>query len=781
MSGGWVSLRNVEDDGAANKVEIAHQVATALQGLHQRNFIFGNVCLSSVVCSSGRASLVGFDAAYVDGKGSHKFKSGILPPEMFTLLSAEEAKQYATYLAGQKVNALRYLNEISPRRIASLQHATLAGLDVAGHLEAGSSVAVKVALPESSNGTTPTLPFELVPVSPALDVWGFGLFLFELMTGKALLSTNTRYDLNRLDEAVNCRARITAELVELNSRNAELKDLLNRILATRGSLRLTTMTQVLEHPFFSLKSPMITAGGAVDNTGPTSTSKTTDSKIARITKEVTELNIEFLEQITLVSKLALRTIVPHSTGPLLFALLPCKLSRDAMDVRDVARTVGWVEALVTTVNVTNNALLEHDRIAIDREVTALCNASVHKTTFLYLIDEFTGKPVQDEEGTFPIRLPNPKSFVREHFGLLRASLVASYVINKALGPARMHGVPVSEFRPESVTLATNTLSEALDLCSPVNFAFLQAATQGGFWQESIALQLCNSAIQALTQTLTEQDTRLEFANLRRFALGRSPLVIWTDKIFFDRLEAKSPATAAAPNALAPFQEIADFVLKSSDSLEFNHFVDLIGILATESVTTDCIKKHSRVPYWLRLKLPYRTIYLKLLEADADELFQGFQQFFATSKARMAGHSWRAISDAMLGTKQASPLALRDPLMALHTWLAAQQGDASQIATLNHFVRCVEMLAKNPTQATIGTIVKQVAEFHSGTRYEALWVECQDRLSTTSDAVDVALKSYKEELATEVDTDWVVRLRKAVSAAGAVALWGSPVQSSEANT
>eukprot|EP00300_Choanocystis_sp_HF-7_P008984 c16203_g2_i2.p1 GENE.c16203_g2_i2~~c16203_g2_i2.p1 ORF type:complete len:434 (-),score=123.95 c16203_g2_i2:112-1413(-) len=410
-------------------------------------------------------------------------------------------------------------------------------------------------------------------------------------------------------------------------------------------------------------------------------------------------------------------------------------------------------------------------------------SGVHKTTYLYLVDEFTGKPVLDEEEVFPIKLTNTKEFVREHFGMLRASLLASFVINKSLGLSRLHGLPVAELSPETVALAAKVLGEALELSSPNHFAFLQATAHGSAYEAAATPQICAAAVQSLTNVLVEHDARLGFADLRRIALGRSPLVSWTDKANFERIESTTGKTLTSGNNLAPFSEMAELVYQTSDSLEFDHFVDLVGIMSTDGISVDYIKKHTRVPYWPRLKQPYKAWYPKLqLEADADQLYQGFQMFKEASMTRMRGQAWRALVDAVQGkhvTKQEEvddlPDALLDSNLAkIHKWFAIQMGESPTTKGMfEHFSMALAALAKVPTPDSVQAAAHDASARYANTEYQYLWGALEGQVGANAEVIQRQFEAYKKylnesETACGMRKSWVERLRQCAS--GAVALW-----------
>jgi serine/threonine protein kinase len=97
------------------------------------------------------------------------------------------------------------------------------------------------------------LPYTLIPPSEKVDVWSFGIFIYQLCSGGNLFHTGYQGELrgvdaysqlhhwNKLEADRNIREHIQDPLAQ---------DLLHKILVPVNE-RLPNMVAVLKHPFFS--------------------------------------------------------------------------------------------------------------------------------------------------------------------------------------------------------------------------------------------------------------------------------------------------------------------------------------------------------------------------------------------------------------------------------------------------------------------------------------------------------------------------------------------------
>ena len=101
-----------------------------------------------------------------------------------------------------------------------------------------------------------SLPYKLVPPSKKIDVWNFGIFAYELLSGSTPFHSGYRGDLRGADSYSRLYkwSRLDAEKsVREHVADPLAQDLLIKILVPADE-RLPTLSAILKHPYFSPKS-----------------------------------------------------------------------------------------------------------------------------------------------------------------------------------------------------------------------------------------------------------------------------------------------------------------------------------------------------------------------------------------------------------------------------------------------------------------------------------------------------------------------------------------------
>ena len=163
----------------------------------------------------------------------------------------------------------------------------------------------------------------------------------------------------------------------------------------------------------------------------------------------------------------------------------------------------------------------------------------HSSSF----SEFTFKPVIPPAGSkspYPLRISQPKEFVRRYMPLMKVGLKAMLVFNGVAGLAQCLGYPVPKV-PASVTAAATDAVGKLDQASSVaEFDVLQAAVDATSVEpgsESGAASATSNSddkskvvrgqqLRDLARYLSEQDPKCEFAGLQR-VVADDGACLWT--------------------------------------------------------------------------------------------------------------------------------------------------------------------------------------------------------------------------------------------------------------
>eukprot|EP00300_Choanocystis_sp_HF-7_P010632 c17050_g1_i1.p1 GENE.c17050_g1_i1~~c17050_g1_i1.p1 ORF type:complete len:1669 (+),score=419.27 c17050_g1_i1:211-5007(+) len=798
----WAVCR-VEGPSLEERLRIAQQIGTALYHLHMHKIVHCDVSLVNVVRHTGRFCIVDFDAAVI-GDGNRyagaKFSSGLLRPEMFVLMGREQADQYSSYFTDRgasQQSLARHFRKLPDWRLAELRASGgESAIDIdclADNIlqEPEAFVGVKTfrlnaqGLPDSLDD----LPYEAMNVSAAADVWAFGLLLFEVMTGRNLLSTNRRYDLNRLDEVVDSRTSIIAgELAALGPEYGELRDILQRILVETGPKRIQTMDRVLEHPYFQEPGAIPTGQMGYESEVSDKQSRkqagarekgpaTFESQIVRLTKEIQLVSQTFLLEMAQLSQVLLRGVISESSGPLFFALLPAKLPLEKANGSAEA-VVAWLTALIDLVGSINTALQSaNPKASIMQDVHNFCQNSPPKLMHLYLVDEYSGRPVEDGSGVYPLQVTNVKEFIRKHIAMLRAVLVAAYVRDPALGILRAHGLALEQV-PRPVLLKwLEILKAAAATSQPKDFAVVQAAAHGIAVEDSAAMhqQHCVSAVRNLTDFITDRDQQYHLSSLRRLTLGRTALAAWTEKSNIHKIES-SGAIEKRRTPNGPFQPIHDFLCKTPEAThEFEHFLNVLGSFAGGPMNEEQIKRHMRVVNWSKLLATYRKLFAQFLEFDEEELQWSFAAYADSLSNRLEKEHWKELQKAFRGEHKPKPVDMDDfppevtstPFANIHRFFAATTDKdvaAVQEAKFQHYVRFLTSLTRTPLPATVETAIQEASTVFSDSEYLKLCQTIPDMTDLRSgfEAYQIYLLA-DDNLGAGMRSVWRDQLKEAVKA------------------
>jgi ankyrin repeat protein len=240
--------------------DIAKHIATSLQTIHSKGVVLGRMGLRTVTKislgsddSPFRSWMISdFSTAYrihagttymgsVAHNGSPQFVTGMLPPEMFVILSENETSVYRTYWESvEKEYKVKLDNSVIRPRL---------------NPKTGKSVVPRCHFVPTSPGAShalPTLPYKLLPVRESLDMWCFGQMLFTLCSGgHPLFPCNTKTGhLLEYETIGNWDKQAVASLIYEHIEDPLAQDILLLLLAPyadRAELKMETM---LKHPFF---------------------------------------------------------------------------------------------------------------------------------------------------------------------------------------------------------------------------------------------------------------------------------------------------------------------------------------------------------------------------------------------------------------------------------------------------------------------------------------------------------------------------------------------------
>ncbi|KAF0692747.1 Aste57867_16205 [Aphanomyces stellatus] len=234
------SLQDIHDKEyvSENKIrQMMEEVGRCLQHIHGRGIVHGDLKKLNILRAANRLQLIDMDAATVgsDQFAGGKWRSGILPPEMFYQLSESELDKYSRYWHG--VDA-RVWDKVKPR---------------------GNSYVVKCF--RTDNDTTDgILPYELEKTTPAMDMWAFGCLMFQMYSGEELVSTDRHQDATdrSIEMAASWSDKALRRGIRAKVRNETAGDLIERLLVLDPSKRLCAEDMFM-HPYFDVPSDISAA------------------------------------------------------------------------------------------------------------------------------------------------------------------------------------------------------------------------------------------------------------------------------------------------------------------------------------------------------------------------------------------------------------------------------------------------------------------------------------------------------------------------------------------
>jgi hypothetical protein len=158
--------------------------------------------------------------------------------------------------------------------------------------------------------------------------------------------------------------------------------------------------------------------------------------------------------------------------------------------------------------------------------------------WLYLVDEYTGRPVtEDPAGTYPIEITAPRECLRKLVPLMSVAIAAMYAHNGVAGIAQLFGVPAPRVPPNLISVAA-TFSKALLVCnSAAHVECLQKGIAAAAGQASGAAggqitgkmqaeAVCGAALREFRGFLEGKDRNKRYAGLHR-VMTPCGAVMWT--------------------------------------------------------------------------------------------------------------------------------------------------------------------------------------------------------------------------------------------------------------
>jgi serine/threonine protein kinase len=571
-----------------NKIRaLVSDVAKAVEHLHSKELLHGDLKFLNTVRIDERLCLIDLDASVFIGDtdpdaefksyAGAKFSSGVLPPEMIHKLRGEGNTMFGAYFESVTSSDPELWNKIKPkrkgRRGAYYVVKTFRTVRDADGFE-------QPELPEG-------LPYDLVEATPAIDIWSFGTILYALITGSPLFPVNRDDDLDSGEAMAALHDWDENSLADKLStvENPPVKDLLFRLLARDPAKRPKDMKEVLAHDFFveraashsQVKEILASTRRLEMSTAQIiKMSATTQALVEKSTSKLCKAIFEATEVSTPTRMVILPYALPPPEGEV--------SEEEQQAMLDQAESwIGTVTGLVEE----GQGMIENPASyaksffgsVFKNKVEEVKESLCEKHLYLYLVDEFTNKPVYDESGVYPIKIETRSELVDKYMPMMRVGLQTAAVVNGALSLANLFcpAVP-SRLVPKSMIDKAQGFVDGLDKGSNVaESSSVQKHVDSG---DGGGGAKRGEELRDFEKFLLKHDPESSFAGLSRVCNEENGDAIWVTEDSTRMIELQS--NDGSYLALEKEIERKDNLVKERDATIDNLLKQIEGLMKQES-------------------------------------------------------------------------------------------------------------------------------------------------------------------------------------------------------
>jgi len=522
------------------------ELATAVQECHDKGITHGDLKLLNVLRVDGIIKLIDLDASAVIARdyAGAKFSSGILPPEMFfELKSEEQEEQYLAYWREEReANGELWQTKLRP---VSFQKGYESHTFVVKTFRTNSPAEVTTSKGQGGGGEVPELvglPYVPERASTAMDMWAFGLILYNLLAGESLLKVNRDDDLSGPESFFKAATWTDAKLATAIRSGLSKKsspaaiDLLTKLLCVEPIDRYQSMADVLAHPFITNISAdsEILRNMAMKLEEVNERTKAIDERTKAIldkTISIENIAIKTHTQLLKTEKVLLRGIYEAAD----VQVPSCFLIRNSLITDEqVEKQAGAESMLVKAQEATARSWFDFmsdvgsaSASFVEDPKSSICRSLKSKfqgeTLYLYLVDEYTMKPVVDAKGIYPLKIfvqsPKEEQLVADIWPLMKVGLKAVSMLNGVAGVARALGYPAPVLSQEAMSDAKVFVGSLDQKSSVAEFDMLQgvAGKVGQEAGEEEKKKVRGQAIRELANFFAKEDKDNYFCGLMRVA------------------------------------------------------------------------------------------------------------------------------------------------------------------------------------------------------------------------------------------------------------------------
>ncbi|RHY65656.1 hypothetical protein DYB30_007853 [Aphanomyces astaci] len=519
------------------------EVATMLGQLHSHDVVHGDVKKLNVLRVDHCMRLIDMDAATpVNHPIGAKFSSGSLPPEMFYKLKSEdEVAQYSSYWQ-QRNHPEKTKNEADddderPRHDP----------DWWAKVQPRHHWVVKTFHDKDHH----LLPYTLVKATPAVDMWAFGVLMYQMYSGVELVPTDRNQDVDdsSIERAATWTPADLATRLQNKVANPVARDLLLKLLAVDPNDRISVHA-MLGHAYFEIKQ--------VDSTTKQVLSAI-EAKLDTLNDHVVsgfqsmndrldlvvELTQDTLKQLGQAKEDLMRGIFQATEVrvPTSFVLLPFNIMEKLADDDDVNDVEGALDEAASFIQ---KGLDMGAKFVKAVKTNKAINVVVKLVTpgaplYLYLIDEVQGAPVvppldKASPPVYPIKIETKSDeyvafmvtampYIQTGFKLLKG-------VNTVACMAKALGVPSLD--ADVLQGVQDKIERAKKTSSVFDFGVLQTAVEANDPGAPVH-RIRGAALRQLERFFELHDPDKDFAGLGR-TYAASGQVLWTAKSTIEAFE-----------------------------------------------------------------------------------------------------------------------------------------------------------------------------------------------------------------------------------------------------